>query len=187
MGNADFPAADKLQERMRNWIKATNPAVLGEIDPQVQQLTGQLQQAAQIIQHLQQELQDKSIQQQLEAKRVDMDALNHLALRMENDNKAILEAFKAETLRLQAVAKVMTPEALDPIVRKLIAETLRAPDPTGGVTPDLIDPANVYAGGIRQVMQPIPQLEQEAQQGQQQAHQSKMNQAAQQLAQSQQP
>ncbi|HEY6019482.1 MAG TPA: portal protein [Candidatus Paceibacterota bacterium] len=187
MGNADFPVADKLQERMRNWIKATNPAVLGEIDPQVQQLTGQLQQAAQIIQHLQQQIEDKSVQQQLEAKRVDMDALNHLALRMENDNKAILDAFKAETDRLQAVAKTMTPEALDPIVRKMLAEMLRASSPDGGVTADPVDPANVYAAGIQQVMQPVPQLEQQAQQGAQQAHQSSMNQAAQQLAQSQQP
>lgn len=187
MGNADFPVADKLQERMRNWIKATNPAVLGEIDPQVQQLTGQLQQAAQIIQHLQQQIEDKSVQQQLEAKRVDMDALNHLALRMENDNKAILDAFKAETDRLQAVAKTMTPEALDPIVRKMLAEMLRASSPDGGVTADPVDPANAYAAGIQQVMQPVPQLEQQAQQGAQQAHQSSMNQAAQQLAQSQQP
>lgn len=187
MGNADFPVADKLQERMRNWIKATNPAVLGEIDPQVQQLTGQLQQAAQIIQHLQQQIEDKSVQQQLEAKRVDMDALNHLALRMENDNKAILDAFKAETDRLQVVAKTMTPEALDPIVRKMLAEMLRASSPDGGVTADPVDPANAYAAGIQQVMQPVPQLEQQAQQGAQQAHQSSMNQAAQQLAQSQQP
>lgn len=187
MGNADFPVADKLQERMRNWIKATNPAVLGEIDPQIQQLTGQLQQAAQIIQHLQQQIEDKSVQQQLEAKRVDMDALNHLALRMENDNKAILDAFKAETDRLQAVAKTMTPEALDPIVRKMLAEMLRASSPDGGVTADPVDPANAYAAGIQQVMQPVPQLEQQAQQGAQQAHQSSMNQAAQQLAQSQQP
>lgn len=185
MGTADFPSADKLQERMRNWIKATNPAVLGQVDPQVQQLQGQLQAAMGHVTQLQQQLADKSIQHQLEAKRLDMDALEHLAIRMENDNKGTLDAFKAETDRLGAVFKGMTPEALDPVVRKMVSEILRAPDP------DLLntgpnDPSAAYASGIGSVMQPIPQIEGEAQQGQQQQHQQKMNQTAQQLAQSQQ-
>jgi hypothetical protein len=186
MGSADFPSSDKLQERMRNWISATNPAVLGKTNPQVAQLQQQLQQAMGHIQQLTQQLNDKGVQQQLESKRVDMDALNHLALRMENDNKTVLDAFKAESDRLKALAPVMTPEALDPIVRKAIAEMLRAAAPDGGVTPDNVDPANAYAAGINSVMQPIPQIEQQQQAGDQQAHQQKMNQAAQQLAQSQQ-
>jgi hypothetical protein len=186
MGSADFPSSDKLQERMRNWISATNPAVLGKTNPQVMQLQQQLQQAMGHIQQLTQQLTDKGVQQQLEAKRVDMDALNHLALRMENDNKTVLDAFKAESDRLKALAPVMTPEALDPIVRKAISEMLRAAAPDGGVTPDNVDPANAYAAGINSVMQPIPQIEQQQQAGDQQAHQQKMNQAAQQLAQSQQ-
>lgn len=185
MGTADFPAADKLQERMRNWIKATNPAVLGQIDPQVQALQGQLQAAMAHVTQLQQQLNDKSVQHQLEKQRLDMDALEHLAIRMEKDNQGVLEAFKAETARLQAVAKAMTPEALDPVVRKMVSEILRAPDPDLAMTgPN--DAASAYAAGIGSVMQPIPQIEQEAQQGEQQAHQQKMNQAAQQLAQSQQ-
>jgi hypothetical protein len=186
MGTADFPAADKLQERMRNWIKATNPAVLGQVDPQVQALQGQLQAAMGHVTQLQQQLKDKSIEHQLEKQRLDMDALEHLAIRMEKDNDGVLEAFKAETARLAAVFKGMTPEALDPVVRKMVSEILRAPDPDLATTgPN--DAASAYAAGMGSVMQPIPQIESEAQQGQQQAHQQKMNQAAQQLAQSQQP
>jgi hypothetical protein len=153
MGTADFPAADKLQERMRNWIPK---AILGEgPSPDEQQMQMQLQQASQIIQHLQQQLADKSVQQQLEAKRVDMDALNHLALRMENDNKSILEAFKAETDRLKSLAPAMGEGALEPIIRKALAEILRAPNPDAGITPDNTDPANLYAAGIQNVLAPV--------------------------------
>ncbi|SAJ96560.1 hypothetical protein UA18_03450 [Burkholderia multivorans] len=155
MGTADFPSADKLQERVRNWIKATNPAVLGEVDPRVQSLTQQIHQAAAIIQSLQQQLHDRTIQLQLEEKRVDMDALNHLALRMENDNKAILDAFKAETDRLKTLAPAMGDGALEPIIRKALAEILRAPNPDAGITPDNADPANLYAAGIQNVLAPV--------------------------------
>lgn len=157
MGNADFPAADKLQERMRNWIKATNPAVLGEVDPQVESLKQQLQQATQLLQQQHQMLLDKSIEQQLQEKRVDMDALNHLALRMENDNKAILDAFKAETDRLKTLAPVMGEGALEPIIRKALSEILRAPNPDAGINPDPTDPANLYATHIANVLAPVEQ------------------------------
>lgn len=155
MANADFPAADKLQERMRNWIKSVNPGVLGDVDQQAQALQQQLQQAAAIIQQLQQALHDKTVQHQLEAKRVDMDALNHLALRMENDNKQVLDAFKAETDRLKTLAPTMGQDALEPIIRKAVAEILRAPNPDAAITPDPTDPANLYASGITDVLAPI--------------------------------
>jgi hypothetical protein len=155
MSNADFPSADKLAERMRNWIKATNPAVFGEIDPQVQQLQQQLQQATQLLQRQHQMLEDKSVEQQLQQKRVDIDGLNHLALRMENDNTAILNAFKAETDRLKALAERMGDGALEPIIRKALAEILRAPNPDAGIQPDASDPANLYASGIQNVLAPV--------------------------------
>jgi len=166
MSNADFPNADKLAERMRNWIKATNPSVFGGVDPQVQQLQGQLQQAMQIINQLHQALNDKNVQHQLEEKRVDMDALNHLALRMENDNKAILDAFKAETDRLKALVPAMGEGAIEPIIRKTLAEILRASNPDAGVLPDMTDPANLYAAGIQNVLAPVqePQTTQQPQQ-----------------------
>ncbi|HEF4757112.1 hypothetical protein KTF24_13865 [Burkholderia multivorans] len=162
---ADFPAADKLQERMRNWIQTMTPGILGDgPSPQVLQLQQQLQQAVQLIQQLHQQLQDKNIQHELEQKRIDMDALNHLALRMENDNKTILDAFKAETDRLAKLMPRMGDEALEPIVRKLVAETLRADDPAAGVTVDQVDPANMYAAGIQDVLTPVEQPSQQPQQ-----------------------
>jgi hypothetical protein len=155
MSNADFPSADKLAERMRNWIKTTNPGVLGEVDPQVQQLQQHLQQATQLLQRQHQMLEDKSIEQQLQQKRVDIDALNHLALRMENDNKQVLDSFKAETDRLKTLAERMGDGALEPIIRKALAEILRAPNPDAGVQPDSADPANLYAAGIQQALAPV--------------------------------
>jgi hypothetical protein len=152
MGTADFPAADKLQERMRNWIPKS---ILGEgPTPEEQQLQQQLQQTMQLLQTQHQMLNDKSIEQQLQAKRVDMDALNHLALRMENDNKAILDAFKAETDRLKTLAPAMGEGALEPIIRKALAEILLAPNPDAGINPDSTDPANLYAVHIEDVLEP---------------------------------
>ncbi len=162
MGSADFPNADQLQERMRNWISATNPGVLGNgPTPQEQQLMQHNQALMQELVKLKQELTDKTIQYQLEQKRVDIDALNHLAIRMENDNAAVLNAFKAETERLKAVSPVMTPEAIEPIVRKMLTEIVGAYNPDAGVRPDRVDPANTYAGGMGQVFEPIPALVQQ--------------------------
>jgi len=140
---------------MRNWIKTTNPGVLGEVDPQVQQLQQHLQQATQLLQRQHQMLEDKSVEQQLQQKRVDIDGLNHLALRMENDNKAVLDAFKAENDRLKIISERMSDEALEPIIRKALAEILRAPNPDANVTPDPTDPANLYAAGIQQALAPV--------------------------------
>lgn len=164
MATADFPVAGKLQERMRNWIKGTQPFVLGEgPTPQEQQLQQQLQQTQQFAQQLAQELQDKSEKYQLEQKRVDIDALNHLALRMENDNRQALDAFKAETDRLKALMPAMAPESFEMIIRKAIAEMLTAPNPSAGIEPDAEDPANAYAAGMSNVLAPV-QPEQQPQQ-----------------------
>jgi Phage P22-like portal protein len=162
MGTADFPAADKLQERMRNWIKATNPAVLGDVDPQVQQLQQQLQQATGMIQQLHTALNDKSVQQQLEKQRLDMDALEHLAVRMEKEREQMVDAFKAESDRLKTLAPTMSEEALDAVIRKALSEILRAPDPDLATT-GVDDAASTYAAGLSQVMQPIPQPQAQAQ------------------------
>lgn len=164
MGTADFPVAGKLQERMRNWIKGTQGFVLGEgPTPQEQALQEQLQQTQQFAQQLAQELQDKSEKYQLEQKRVDIDALNHLALRMENDNRQALDAFKAETDRLKALMPAMAPESFEMIIRKAIAEMLTAPNPSAGIEPDAEDPANAYAAGMSNVLAPV-QSEQQPQQ-----------------------
>jgi hypothetical protein len=153
MANADFPYADKLQERMRNWIKTMNPAILGEgPTPMELQLQQQLQQAGQLIQKLDQELRDKTVQQGFEKQRLDMEALTHLSTRLEKERTEMLDAFKAETERLKALAPKMSEEALDPIVRKVISEIMRAPDPDLA-TPANVDGAAVYASNIGAVIQ----------------------------------
>jgi len=159
MGAADFPNADELQERMRNWIAGMNPGIMGNgPTAQEQQLMQHNQLLMEELTRMKQELEDKTIQRQLEQKRVDMDALNHLAIRMENDNKQVLDAFKAETDRLKAMAPMMSEEALEPIIRKLIAETMSAYNPDANVQPDQADPANTYSYGIGNVLQPIDSL-----------------------------
>ena len=156
MGNADFPAADKLQERMRNWIKAVNPGALGEgPSPQEQQLHQQLQQATQLIQHLQQELQDKSKAQEMEKQRLDMDALNHLALRMENDKETIVDAFKAETDRFKTLLAALDPEQISGVVRKTMQEMMTAPNPAQNLTQETMDPDAAYEAGMNTVLAPL--------------------------------
>jgi hypothetical protein len=153
MGNADFPAADKLQERMRNWIPK---AILGEgPSPEEQQLQQQLQQAMQVIQHLQQELQDKTKAQEMEKQRLDMDALNHLALRMENDKETIVDAFKAETDRLKALVGALDPEQISAVVRKTMQEMMTAPNPAQNLTQERMDPDAAYEAGMNTVLAPV--------------------------------
>jgi hypothetical protein len=112
---------------------------------------------------LHQALNDKSVEHQLAEKRVDIEGLNHLALRMENDNKTLLDAFKAETDRLKTLAERMGDAALEPIIRKALAEILRAPNPDAGIQPDASDPANLYASGIQGVLAPVQEPQTAAQ------------------------
>ncbi len=154
MGNADFPAADKLQERMRNWIPKS---ILGEgPSPEEQALQQQLQQAMQFIQQLQQELKDKTVAQEMEKQRLDMDALNHLALRMENDKETIVQAFKAETDRLKSLLGALNPEQTDQIVRRTVQEMLSAPNPALDLSENRMDPDQAYAAGMSTVLAPVP-------------------------------
>lgn len=161
MGTADFPSADKLQERMRNWIASTNPGALeAGPSPQMIQLQQQLQQAGQLIQHLQTQLQDKTVKETIEKQRADMDALNHLALRMENERQDMVNAFKAESDRLKTLAPALDAAQLSAIIKKSVAEILSATDPGQDLDPARIDPANAYAEGIGNVLAPIPALDQ---------------------------
>jgi hypothetical protein len=158
MGTADFPVADKLQERMRNWIPKP---ILGEgPTPQEQQLQQQLQSAMQTIQTLNERLQEKSTGLQLEAKRIDMDALNHLALRMENERQDMVNAFKAETDRMKALISALDPEQVTAVVRKMVKEITAARDPGQDLNPAQFDPSTTFALGMPEVTSPptAPQL-----------------------------
>jgi hypothetical protein len=158
MGTADFPSADKLQERMRNWISSTNPGAMQEgPNPQLIQAQQQLQQASQMIQHLQQQLQDKTIQQTLEKQRLDMDGLEHLAVRMEKEREGLINAFKSETDRLKTLAPAFDSNELSKVIKKTVSEIMTSPPPDVGLGMATTD----YDSGLQQVMQPIPALRQE--------------------------
>lgn len=127
MGTADFPVADKLQERMRNWIPKD---ILGEGPSQQEiQLAQQLEQAQQIIQQLAQELESKQKAENLAKQEIDTRALDHLAERMESERKSQIDAFKAETDRLKALVAGITPEELAALVQKTVAEALASLPP----------------------------------------------------------
>lgn len=158
MGTADFPVADKLQERMRNWIPKQ---ILGEgPTPQEQQLMQQLEQLGQVAQQLQQAVLEKDQALQIEKQRTNLEALNHLAVRMENERNDLISAFKAETDRLKALLGAMDPEELKAIVTKLVSEVVTAPNPAEDITPPEMDPTEAYALGLPSVtaptVQPVP-------------------------------
>jgi tetratricopeptide (TPR) repeat protein len=136
MRAGDFPMAEELAERLENWIRQTNPAVLGEApSPQVQQLQQQVQQLSQQLQAAQQALSDKSETHRLQQQRNDIDYLNHLALRTDEDHQKAVNAYKAVTDRLKALG-IISPD----VSAETIADALR--DPLPGVEHAAGDPMN---------------------------------------------
>ncbi|MDC6134334.1 portal protein, partial [Burkholderia gladioli] len=133
---ADFPMADELAERLENWIRVSNPSVLGEApSPQVQQLQQQVQQLSQQLQAAQQALSDKGETHRLQQQRNDIDYLNHLALRTDEDHQKAVNAYKAVTERLKALG-IISPE----VSAETVADALR--DPLPGVEHAAGDPMN---------------------------------------------
>jgi hypothetical protein len=104
---------------------------------------------------LQQELQDKSKAQEMEKQRLDMDALNHLALRMENDKETIVDAFKAETDRFKTLLAALDPEQISGVVRKTMQEMMTAPNPAQNLTQETMDPDAAYEAGMNTVLAPV--------------------------------
>jgi hypothetical protein len=158
MAVADFPIADKLRERMRNWINATNPGVVGDgPTPQEQNLMQQLQASADMIKQLSEALAEKDRALDIENRRLDMEALNHLALRMENERDALTAAFKAETDRLKSILGALDPTVLALIAEKLGAEVITAPNPMEDVNPAVMDPSVAYAQALPEILHPNQQ------------------------------
>ena len=151
MGSADFPNADKLQERMRNWIP---PNILGTgPSEQEQQLQQQLQQAQAIIQQLQEQLQEKQSYLALDKQRLDMDALNHLALRFENERQDSIQAFKAETDRVKALLSELSKMDLSKIAEKTVREIEGTPQPGKEYDLSHFDPSQVLSNNLSQITQ----------------------------------
>jgi hypothetical protein len=150
MSQADFPMANKLAERLRNWIPSN--ILNGGPSPQEQELQQQNQQLMQQVQALSQQLTEKMSALKLEKQRIDMDYLNHAALRVDNDQEQRTAAYKAETDRLKAVGPAMTPEVLAPIITNLLVEIMNGPEisePKGYAPPDA---AQVIGSGADQIL-----------------------------------
>ena len=167
MGAADFPGADKLQERMRNWIPQS---ILGTgPSEQEQQMMQQLQASQQAIQALTQQLAEKQSYIAIEKQRADIDALNHLALRYENERQDSIQAFKAETDRLKAILANMNPQQMNAIAQKTYQEIEVQQPPAVEYDQTQFDPSQLiqeYLPKIQEPMQP-QQMQQQPQEMQQ--------------------
>lgn len=162
MQTADFPNADKLAERMRNWI----PSAIRDGGPsqEEQALQQQVQQMQAVIGQLQQQLSDKSQALQIEKQRTDMDYVNHLAIRMDNEVDSRIDAFKAETDRLKALGPAMDPVAIEAIVRKMLGEMLTAPNPSQDIDPPLYDAPTAMQIAAPDITAPLAPMNPQTQQ-----------------------
>jgi hypothetical protein len=162
MGSADFPGADKLQERMRNWIPQS---ILGTgPSEQEQQMMAQLQASQQAIQELTQQLNEKQSMISIEKQRADIDALNHLALRYENERQDSIQAFKAETDRLKAILANMKPEQMNAIAQKTFEEIKVQQPPAVEYDQTQFDPSQLIQEYLPNIQEPTQQQPQEMQQ-----------------------
>ena len=173
MGSADFPGADKLQERMRNWIPQS---ILGTgPSEQEQQMMQQLQASQQAIQELTQQLAEKQSYIAIEKQRADIDALNHLALRYENERQDSIQAFKAETDRLKAILANMKPEQMNAIAQKTYQEIEVQQPPAVEYDQTQFDPSQLIQEYLPKIQEPAQQqpqqMEQQPQEMQQQPNQ----------------
>jgi hypothetical protein len=91
----------------------------------------------------------------MEKQRLDMDALNHLALRMENDKETIVQAFKAETDRLKALIGGLSEEQASAIISRTVKEMLSAPNPAQNLSQETMDPDAAYEAGMNTVLAPV--------------------------------
>lgn len=144
VSQGDFPSAERIAERMRNWIP---PEIRGDGPSQQEQtLMQQNQELVQMVQHLGTELQSKLAMEKLAKQEIDQKTLNHLAERMDAQQDAIIKAFQADTDRFKAVQAVADPAALQEVVRQTIMEVLSAPSPSQAVESGLSGAAAMGIG-----------------------------------------
>ena len=163
MGAADFPGADKLQERMRNWIPQS---ILGTgPSEQEQMMMQQLQESQAAIQALTQQLNEKQSYLDIEKQRADIAALNHLAIRYEDERQDSINAFKAETDRLKVILANMKPEQIDAIARKTYQEIEVQQPPAIEFDQTQFDPSQLIQEYLPKIQEPNQQqMQQEIQQ-----------------------
>jgi len=84
----------------------------------------------------------------MEKQRLDMDALNHLAIRLEKERDSLISAFKAETERLKALITDVNPVQMGEITSKMVSEIEGADNPARDFNPDRIDPSQYLQAEI---------------------------------------
>lgn len=104
----DWPEADEIARRLHAMLP---PQVQGQQqDPQVQQMQQQAQQMQQHINEMQQQLQQMTNDKAMESRKLD------------------IEAYNAETKRIQAEAAGIAPEQLQAMVMQTVMQTLQSPN-----------------------------------------------------------
>lgn len=128
--NLDWPGADDIADRLKSMLpphlqKDGNPLV-EQLMQQLQTQDGHAKQAVQTLmgqmQQLQQQLEDEKQKSAQVAGKLQIDA-----------RKTDIDAYSAETDRMQAVQSGMTPEQVQVIVMQTLQSMLNTPDITQGV------------------------------------------------------
>ena len=109
--NLDWPGAAEISKRFKAMLP---PQIQEEENPEVAMVKQQAQQA---IQQLQQQAME--ISQQLESLKMDKEI---------DSKKVEIEAYNAETKRLQATQVAMQPEQVQALVMQTIQQLLNSPD-----------------------------------------------------------
>lgn len=102
--NADFPGSDEMAQRLKRMVPAQ--ALNEDDNPAMRALQTQLQQAHAVLEHLQQQLQDKTAEQGTKSEKV------------------TIEAYRAQTDRLTSLSKALglDPQGLLVLVKEVIEE-----------------------------------------------------------------
>jgi hypothetical protein len=122
----DFPMADKLADRLAKTLppelqeKKGQQEIPPEIQQQMMQMNQQLQQMDQAMQEAAQHIEE--LEQEKRAKLIEASVK-----REEAEGKLQVEAYKAETERMTALAPAITPEQVQMLVIQTMQEMLSAP------------------------------------------------------------
>ena len=129
----------------------------------------QLEQSQIAIQQLTEQLNDKQSYIAIEKQRADIDALNHLALRYENERQDVINAFKAETDRLKLLIGQLNSDQMSRITDKTVYEIENEQEPAKEYDQTQFDPSQLiqeYLPNIQESMQePMQSMEQPQPQG----------------------
>lgn len=131
----DWPEAEKVSQRLKAMLPPELRA-LEEAEEDVDQTQKLVQQNTQMGQQMQQ------MQQQMAQLADALSKATEHAEKLENERetqikKLLIEAYKAETDRLQALGTAMTPEAVQALIVQTMQSALSTPDPGPVIAEDI--------------------------------------------------